>query len=200
MKKFLINCIAAKKIIKVYLIGNFLFWLLLCLDISIAQKVCVYFFYGATCPHCAEEKSFLTELGKKYPIELHEFEVYFNQTNVKIWNEISSKYKTEPIGVPMSFIGDKVFIGFVHGNVEIFDSKYNAYIGYDGIIEKTIKEYVEKGGIDCPNKIELNISKESNLNKSSSNFYISILISFLILFVLVFSLMKIFKIKIKVKT
>ncbi len=117
---------------------------------ALAQKVCVYFFYGATCPHCAEEKSFLEELKNKYPIELHQFEVYYNQTNVEIWNQISSLYGAKPVGVPMTFIGDKVFVGFTKGDGQVYNPAYNAYIGYSNEIERTIAEYVAKGGANCP--------------------------------------------------
>ena len=69
---------------EVNLIASFLIGLVLLIGFALAQKVCIYLFYGATCPHCAQERPFLRELMKKYPIELHEFEVYFNETNVEI--------------------------------------------------------------------------------------------------------------------
>ncbi len=216
-KKYPTNYIVASESMKkTYLIGSFLLMFVLCLNIGLAQKACVYLFYGATCPHCAQERPFLRELMNKYPIELHEFEVYFNKTNAELWNQISSKYGTEPSGVPMTFIGDKVFIGFAYGDTEFFDPRYNAYVGYSGVIEKTIKEYVERGGIGCPDERRLNSSQEvssgsiskiseipvssPNPNKNSSNFYIGILVSLLILTGLVMILTKIIKIKIKVRS
>ncbi|MEM5782671.1 MAG: thioredoxin family protein, partial [Candidatus Aenigmatarchaeota archaeon] len=45
-------------------------------------KICVYFFFGQGCPHCAEEKPFLEEMKNKYPqLEIYDFEVYYNQEN-----------------------------------------------------------------------------------------------------------------------
>ncbi|MCM8785616.1 MAG: thioredoxin family protein [Candidatus Omnitrophica bacterium] len=80
------------------------------------SKICLYFFYGETCPHCAEEKPFLEELKTKYPnLEIFKFEVYSNNENVKLWRDICKKYNVEAIGVPMTFIGNKVFIGFAKG-------------------------------------------------------------------------------------
>jgi glutaredoxin len=116
------------------------------------NTVCVFLFYSRGCPHCAEAKPFLQQLSQKYPIDLNEFEVG-NPDNSRLWYQISNKYKTQPIGVPMTFIGDKVFIGFAYGDQEIFNSKYNAFIGYSSVIERTIKEYVEKGGVACPYEI-----------------------------------------------
>jgi thiol-disulfide isomerase/thioredoxin len=114
------------------------------------KTICIYFFYGETCPHCAQEKPFLQEMVKKYPeIELHSFEVYFNKENQKLWENISKAYGTVASGVPMTFIGDKVFIGFAEGDSKIYDPRYKAYVGYSGVIEETIKEYVNSG-TECP--------------------------------------------------
>ncbi|MEM5811954.1 MAG: hypothetical protein QXG91_04440 [Candidatus Aenigmatarchaeota archaeon] len=77
-------------------------------------KICVYLFWGQGCPYCAKEKVFLEKLVKKYQnLEIHDFEVYYNFTNAELWKLICKKYKTQPSAVPMTFIGNKVFIGFV---------------------------------------------------------------------------------------
>jgi thiol-disulfide isomerase/thioredoxin len=131
----------------------FIITLFLVTKIAIAQNntVCVYFFYGATCPHCAKEKPFLHQLQEKYPeIELYEFEVYYNETNKNFFEKVASSYNTRASGVPMTFIGDKAFIGFIEGESEIYDPNYKAYIGYSASIEKTIKGYIESGGVSCP--------------------------------------------------
>ncbi len=115
------------------------------------DEVCVYLFYGKTCPHCTEEKSFLEELKTKYPqLEVHEFEIYFNSEDRQLFERLVETYHTSSSGVPMTFIGEKAFIGFAKGNTEIYDSRSNAYVGYSGIIEKTIKDYIDEGGVDCP--------------------------------------------------
>ncbi len=116
--------------------------------------VCVYLFYGKNCPHCAQEKNFLDSLSDKYPVEIHDFEIYFDNDNRKLFEEVSEAYSTKMGGVPMTFIGDKAFVGFSEGNTEMFDEGYNAYIGYSGLLEKTIREYSEQGGVNCPLKNE----------------------------------------------
>ena len=119
--------------------------------IKAEDEVCVYLFYGKTCPHCAEEKSFLEELKTKYPqLEVHEFEIYFNSENRQLFERLTETYHTSSSGVPMTFIGEKAFVGFAEGNTEIYDSRSNAYVGYSGVIEKTIKNYIDEGGVDCP--------------------------------------------------
>ncbi len=78
-------------------------------------KICLYFFWGQGCPHCAEEKPFLEELKKRYPnLQVYDFEVYYNQDNVNFWKEVCKKYNVQPYGVPMTFVGNKVFIGFAN--------------------------------------------------------------------------------------
>lgn len=89
-----------------------------CLLFSVNQvisvkKVEVYFFWGSGCPHCAKAKSFFEKLKEKYPqLEVKEFEVYFNENNQKLFQEIAKAYNTEPIGVPTIFIGKEFLLGF----------------------------------------------------------------------------------------
>jgi len=155
--------------------------------------VCIYFFYSSKCPHCAQEKPFLEELKQKYPIELHEFEIS-NQDNSNLWYQICNKYRTQPVGVPMTFIGDKVFVGFAHGDQEIFNPQYNAYIGYSNVIEKTIKEYVEKGGAACPSEISGLIIKNSSTKISQ----LTLIVLILSIFAVAITVLK-GRIKIKIK-
>ncbi len=71
----------------------------------------VWLFYGHGCPHCAEMKPFLESLAEKYPIKLVEYEVYFNQTNRELFQNVSAAYGTKVQGVPTVFVGKYVFIG-----------------------------------------------------------------------------------------
>lgn len=157
------------------------------------DKVCLYIFYGKTCPHCAEEKSFLGELKTKYPqLEVHEFEVYFNSENRQIFERLTETYHTSSSGVPMTFIGERAFIGFAQGDTEIYDSRSNAYVGYSGVIEKTIKDYIDKGGVACPSTsstitIPENTTEVLDLPVTpvSNNFIFYIVIAFVIFIVII---------------
>ncbi|MDI6826608.1 MAG: hypothetical protein QMD36_05520 [Candidatus Aenigmarchaeota archaeon] len=132
--------------------------------VNAGNSVCLYIFYGKTCPHCGEERAFLQGLKTKYSqLEIHEFEVYYNKANRDLFNEIAKAYHiTTSSGVPMTFIGEKAFIGFVEGNDEIYDSKTNAYVGYSGILEKTIEEYAGKGGVNCPSNVSTTVPPNQN--------------------------------------
>jgi len=77
------------------------------------NKVEIYFFWGQGCPHCAQEKPFLEELKQKYPeLIVKEFEVYYNRENQELFKKVTQAYKTQPVGVPMTFIGKDFVVGF----------------------------------------------------------------------------------------
>jgi len=130
------------------------------------DKVCIYFFYGQGCPHCAEEETFLEELKQKYPVDVKEFEVYYNDENKKIFENISKAFNTVTSGVPMTFIDNRAFIGFAKGNLEIYDPRYNAYIGYSEAIENQIRKCIEIGGCDCPTE-QTPVEKPSEVNQTN---------------------------------
>ncbi|MHB8807534.1 MAG: thioredoxin family protein [Anaerolineaceae bacterium] len=76
-------------------------------------KLNIYFFWGDGCPHCAEEEPFLESLEEKYPsVTIVDYEVWYNEENQKILNEFGKTLGFEPSGVPVTIIGDQVWIGF----------------------------------------------------------------------------------------
>ncbi len=76
-------------------------------------RVTLYLFSGRGCPHCAEEKSFLTTLREKYPtLEIKEYEVWYDRGNAALLARILKAAGARSAGVPTTVIGKKVFIGF----------------------------------------------------------------------------------------
>lgn len=101
-----------------------------------AQKaVQVYFFYSLSCPFCAKENKFLKELEEKYPqLEVKRYPL-INRENAQLLEEFYKNYnvpKKERGRVPISFIGNKYFLGF------------NESIGKE--IEKTIQDLIQGTG------------------------------------------------------
>ncbi len=84
-------------------------------DFALAQEkeIEINFFYGKTCPHCAKEAKFLSELEEKYSeIKVNRF--LFSE-NIDLIKELYQDYKVPPIEqgyVPITFIGDMYFLGF----------------------------------------------------------------------------------------
>ncbi|MDI1471258.1 MAG: hypothetical protein QMD43_06910 [Thermodesulfovibrio sp.] len=77
------------------------------------KSIILYFFWGEGCPHCEKEKEFLNSLKKKYPkLQIKDYEVWHNQAPRQLLFTMSQSYGISPSGVPVTFIGDKAFVGF----------------------------------------------------------------------------------------
>lgn len=78
------------------------------------KKINVYFFYGDGCPHCEELIKFLDNLPEKYDeyFDLYTMEVWYNQKNSKLMEDLVAELGKEVEGVPCLIIGDQVFFGY----------------------------------------------------------------------------------------
>ncbi|HUF39675.1 MAG TPA: hypothetical protein VMN57_14215 [Anaerolineales bacterium] len=76
------------------------------------EKVVIYFFWGDGCPHCAKAHIFLDSLSEQYPIELRDYEVWYDAENGSILYAMAASFGFEPEGVPTVFIGDEYWVGF----------------------------------------------------------------------------------------
>lgn len=142
------------------------FWIFLIIIISFfifapqvlsGEKIEVYFFWGEGCPHCAKEKVFLEKLEKKYPeIEIKSYEVYYNSENQKLFQEFAKKYNVQQLGVPLTIIGEKFFLGY--RDDETSGKEIENYL------QKILKEEKPKEEIG---KIKLPIFGEISLSKLS---------------------------------
>jgi len=126
---------------KLILISLILF--LISLSLVYAQnKIVVYFFWGGGCPHCTAEKPFLEDMKVKYPeLEVKDFEVSIEE-NAQLFRKMCEAYGTDPVGVPMTFIGEEYVIGY--GNYETSGKT----------IEEAIEKCIETGCIDPIEKIK----------------------------------------------
>jgi thiol-disulfide isomerase/thioredoxin len=130
------------------------------------DKVTIYFFWGDGCPHCENEKKFLAELKKKYPkLEVKDYEVWYNRENAKLFIQITNAYGTKPSGVPTTFIGDEIFVGFTENIAREIEDRlqYCLQRGCIDPIEKTIpsEQRKEKATITLPFFGKINVSKIS---------------------------------------
>lgn len=73
----------------------------------------VYFFGTSTCPYCKDEKEFFTEFVKENPdIKVYYFELDTIRDNSRLLLEFSKAFQERSTSVPITFIADKVWIGF----------------------------------------------------------------------------------------
>lgn len=74
----------------------------------------VYFFYSATCPHCAREEIFLDSLEETYStrMQVHRYEVTTSLQGQNLFREFAAVSPQPITGVPATFIGTRVIVGF----------------------------------------------------------------------------------------
>ena len=78
------------------------------------KKLNVYFFYGEGCPHCEELINYLNTLPEEYDdyFDLYTMEVWYDEENSKLMEEVLSKLNQEPSGVPCLIVEDQIFFGY----------------------------------------------------------------------------------------
>ena len=96
----------------------FCFFVFLRLNFANAQEpapVYLTFFYGDGCPHCAKEEIFLDKLEKEFPnLVVRRLEVWYNQDNVKLMQEVAARLKIKVSGVPLTIIGEDTISGYLN--------------------------------------------------------------------------------------
>ena len=120
-----------KKILKLLIIIAILF----SFSVSAKEKVTLYFFHGDGCPHCAEERTdLIEELKKDETINVVEIEVWHDNENKKLLENVISAYGTRS-GVPYNVIGDTTIIGYSEANGEKIKRAINYYKEHEYIDE-----------------------------------------------------------------
>jgi cytochrome c biogenesis protein CcdA/glutaredoxin len=75
--------------------------------------VTLVLFHGEGCPHCAAERAFLDELSATHPtLRVESHEVWYDEQGRQLLVATADRLGFEPTGVPVTVIGDRVWIGF----------------------------------------------------------------------------------------
>ena len=117
------------------------------------NKINLYLFKGAECPHCAEEKKWLKTIEEDYKdyINIYEFEVWHNEENARKLSQVKEKMKSTTNSVPFTVIGNYYFVGFSETTASNMENK--------------IKEYAE---LDSnPSKVKIPLLGNINMKKVS---------------------------------
>ncbi|MFP4345811.1 MAG: glutaredoxin family protein [Anaerolineales bacterium] len=78
-----------------------------------AEPVVLYFFWGEACPHCAQQKPFLDELGERYPnLEVRSYEIYHVEENRELFLEMAATVGFEARAVPTTIVGERHWVGY----------------------------------------------------------------------------------------
>ncbi|MBW2983924.1 glutaredoxin family protein [Candidatus Woesearchaeota archaeon] len=119
----------------------FFFFLILLASSVYAEPCEVYFFYSSTCPYCAKERPFLQKLEKTNP--LLKVNYIIASDDYGLFEKMCNEHGSIPVGVPRTFVGDKVFVGFDEEDGQLkYSQGYQAYIGYKNQIESAIYDCI----------------------------------------------------------
>lgn len=81
-----------------------------------AKKINVYMFRGEGCPHCEEALEFFDSLSQDEEYsnyyKLVTYEVWNDQDNAKLMEEVADAFNEQASGVPYIIIGEKTFSGY----------------------------------------------------------------------------------------
>ena len=78
------------------------------------DKINIYLFHGYSCPHCKAERKWLKTIKDDYKdyVNIYYFEVWKNEDNAKLMDEVKKKFNIKKEGVPLTIIGDKYYVGY----------------------------------------------------------------------------------------
>ncbi|MBP3635629.1 MAG: thioredoxin fold domain-containing protein [Bacilli bacterium] len=124
------------------------------------DQVTIYLFRGKGCTYCRAFLNFLNSIVDEYGkyFKLVSYEVWYDEDNNKLMDEVSEYLDKPADGVPYIIIGDEVFVGYSSS--------------YDDEIKNSIKKlYDSKDRYDVMDEIKNNTKIEKE-KSNTSNFSI----------------------------
>jgi len=121
------------------------------------KPIDVVYFYGNSCPHCADFERWLEDNKDPSKINPIGFEVYSNESNRELAQKIVSDYGESFRGVPMIFIGDEVFFGFSDAIAERIKAK----------IDRCFEEHCCDSALDRVKVCEIQDTEKEKLTLAS---------------------------------
>lgn len=89
----------------------------------------VYMFRGEGCPHCEEALEYFDSIKNKYDFNLVTYEVWYDELNSAMMQEVANALNEQVSGVPYIIIGKQTFNGYAES--------------YKEQIEKAIQEEIK---------------------------------------------------------
>ena len=120
----------------------------------------VYYFYGQGCPHCAKVEPYIAEMEQKYPLRIHEYNIYTDRDYISVFNEYSGKYGL-PQGrrrVPTIFVSDTYFVGdkpILDGLEEAIKKALEKSSSVDQVLEVADFEGSDQGVASAVNSLSI---------------------------------------------
>lgn len=158
----------------------FLFTIFISFNMRVSAKsVNVYMFYGKTCPHCEEALEYLNDVKDKYDLEIYKYEVWENDENKALMNEVALLLDVNIRGVPFVIIDNTAIFGYAS---QVTDETYRYHIkqaAKDNFVDKvgiklgivnesgTLTQNGEEQAQDASYKIKLPIIGKVDLKNIS---------------------------------
>ena len=151
-----------------------------------AKEANVYIFYGKTCPHCEEAMKYLDKIKNKYDLNIIKYEVWYDQDNQALMDEIADFLDVNASGVPFVIIDNTPIFGYSSG---VTDDTYKYHIKLAkrknfkdkvgiklGIVKGSLTE--DKITDNSPQKksYELSIFQDKTIDFENINIYLSSII------------------------
>ena len=104
------------------------------------DKINLYLFHGAECPHCAEEREWLDGITDEYKdyLNVYMYEVWHNNENAVMMEKVGKELGINATSVPFTIIGDKYFIGFSDATASRIENTIDEYINLENNNEVNI--------------------------------------------------------------
>lgn len=102
-----------KKVINFLVIITFFFLLTLNVNAKEEDIITMYVFKGDSCPHCAAELKYLDTIKDNYKnLKIVEYEVWYNEENASLLEDVEKTFSIKRSGVPTTVIGNSIIQGF----------------------------------------------------------------------------------------
>ena len=131
-----------------------------------AKSVNVYMFYGKTCPHCEEATEYLNSIKDKYDLNIIRYEVWYDENNRNVMNEVADYLDVNPTGVPFVVIDNTPIFGY---SSKVTDETYLYHIKL-----ASKENFVDEVGIKL-GLVEKNTNNtKENTKENNSNYVVNV--------------------------
>ena len=146
----------------------------------------MYIFYGKTCPHCEEAMKYLDKIKNKYDLNIIKYEVWYDQDNQALMDEIADFLDVNASGVPFVIIDNTSIFGYSSG---VTDDTYKYHIKLAkrknfkdkvgiklGIVKGSLTEDKITDNSTQKKSYELSIFQDKTIDFENINIYLSSII------------------------
>ena len=117
-----------KKLFNYIVVSLFIFFIPFFVFAKEDDTITLYLFHGEGCPHCAEEKSFLSTIEDEYDnLQIVKYEVWYNEQNAELLSKVEESFRIKRSGVPTTVIGDTVIVGYSESTGSKIERAINYY-------------------------------------------------------------------------